>query len=45
MITATGLSTALLGWSTNAQTTALGVALLLAVLLDQTSRRLRRGGA
>ncbi len=33
---------ALLGWSTNAQTTALGVALLLAVLLDQTSRRLRR---
>jgi ribose transport system permease protein len=32
---------ALLGWSTNAQTIALGLALILAVLLDQTTRKLR----
>jgi len=32
---------ALLGLSSNVQTTALGVALILAVLLDQTTRRLR----
>jgi ribose transport system permease protein len=32
---------ALLGWSSNAQTMALGVALIFAVLLDQTTRKLR----
>lgn len=32
---------ALLGWSSSAQTIALGVALIVAVLLDQTTRRLR----
>ena len=32
---------ALLGWSTNAQTMALGLALIFAVLLDQTTRKLR----
>jgi ribose transport system permease protein len=32
---------ALLGWSSNAQTTALGAALIIAVLLDQVTRRLR----
>jgi ribose/xylose/arabinose/galactoside ABC-type transport system permease subunit len=32
---------ALLGWTNSAQTIALGLVLVLAVLLDQTTRRLR----
>jgi ribose transport system permease protein len=36
---------ALLGWTTNAQTMALGAALLVAVLLDRATRALRAKGA